>query len=437
MDLFDLISKPGTPLGNIKALIQGHSTGGAKRAPKNQPGPPPPIPMAGPPNYPSSRHYTEYDPGGPLGPPAPDPRLQILKQLQELLQGSGRQQPFQAQSLPSFDPNRYKSQAEQAVNAQFNPIISNIMSQQGAARTRAGQNRQAVSNMYAGLANSMNADAVTTGKQYDAAQAESSKLYTDERNRIAAGYAADAASQRAAAKRLGIENLGLDQELAQQQNDQRFADELGSQQMQSSQSALGMQQAAAQDYDRAMANASKAEGNEAQQDIIRGLEDYMTQSNSDLANVRSQQAGSVNDLMMKLAQAQYQSDVANTQFQYQQQRDYVGDQNSLFDRQLKMQEMMASLAGSQGDEKLNPWQQTGLFAEQLQPGHGSDIVAALQGAMNERPEIWGRNEGNSAGVQMNPALFAKLVADSQSAKGVDRNALMQVAQQLYFLLYGK
>jgi len=393
--------------------------------------------LQGPPNYPTSRHYSEYDQPGP---PGGDPTEQIYRQLQQLMNPSQGLR-FNPINLPEFDPNQYKGQAEAAVNAQFSPVIQDILRQQGAARTRAAGNKQEVAGMYAGLANSINADTTATNRSYDAAQAESKKLYSDERNRIAAGYAADAAAQRAAAKRLGIQNLGqgVEQEIAQQQGDQRFAEQLGSQQMQSTQGALGMQQSAAGDYDRAIANASRAEGAEVQQDITRGLEDYLSQSNTNLSQVRSQQAGSINDLMMQLANAAYQRDTANQQFQYQQQRDYIGDQNSLFDRQMKMQQLVAELAGGQGqqgEQKLNPWQQTASFAEQLQPGQGSDIVAALQGAMNERPEIWGRNEGNSAGVEMNPALFAKLVADSQSAEGIDRNVLMQVAQELYRLLYG-
>lgn len=373
-----------------------------------------------------------------------DPVARIMQELQQMMGGSSRRLPqFQPIEMPQFDPNRFKKLATQSVSEQFDPIINEIMAQRGQTQRRAGANRQEVGRMYGSLAQSVNQDAVATGRQFDATQAESKKLYEDERNRIAAGYAADAASQRAAAKRLGIEALGVEQEIGQQNASKNFADQMNSQQMQSSQTALGQQEVAAADYDRAIANATRAEGAEAQRDIMGQLEEYMSQSNTNLAETRSQKAGSIQDLMMKLADAAYQRDAANTQFGYQQQRDYIGDQNQLFDReldmkmaQLKAAQDLASLQGGgqgQGQEKLNPWQQVATFAESLRPGQGSQIVSAIQGAMFERPEIFARKREDEP---MNPALFAKLIAQSQSAGNMDRNTLMMVSQELYRLLYG-
>jgi len=160
----------------------------------------------------------------------------------------------------------------------------------------------------------------------------------------------------------------------------------------------------------------------------------MSQSNSDLANTRAQQAGSITDLMQKLASAGYERDSQNQQFQYQQQRDYIGDQQNLM--KLQQDQLLAQLeaaAGGQGQEKLNPWQQIAGFAEQLQPGQGSNLVAAIQKAMNERGEIYARSKDETP---MNPALFAKLIADYPENSGLDRNTLMMLSQELYRLLYG-
>jgi hypothetical protein len=367
----------------------------------------------------------------------------IMAQLQKLLtQGPGGGTGFSPMSLPTFDPNRYKKQAETAVSSQFDPIIEQIMAQQKATQGRAATNKQAVAGLYQGAVNDINTGAAQTQKDYDQTQAQSKQLYTDERNRIAAAYAADAAAQRAQAKKLGTEALGVDQAIAQQTADKNFADQMGSQQMQSSQAALGQQEAAAAQYDKSIAQATGAEGIEAQGDIMRQLEDYMSQSNSDLANTRSQAAGSVNDLMMKLAQAAYDRDAANTQFQYGQQRDYIGDQKDLYQmqRQALMDQLEAAqnASGSSSTDKLNPWQSVALFADQLRPGQGSDIVAAIQGAMSQRQEISGINPTDASGnpIKMNPALFAQLIADSDAAKGMDRNTVMQVSQELYRLLYG-
>jgi hypothetical protein len=146
--------------------------------------------------------------------------------------------------------------------------------------------------------------------------------------------------------------------------------------------------------------------------------------------------------MMKLAQAAYDRDAANTQFQYGQQRDYIGDQKDLYQmqRQALMDQLEAAqnASGSSSTEKLNPWQSVALFADQLRPGQGSDIVAAIQGAMSQRQEISGINPTDASGnpIKMNPALFAQLIADSDAAKGMDRNTVMQVSQELYRLLYG-
>lgn len=386
---------------------------------------------------------------GPLPPDAPtqpqvpqnpvvNPIQQIMGQLQKLMSGEG-QMNFSPSSLPTFDPNRFKTQAEQAVNQQYDPIIQQILAGQRQTGQRARQNRVATRDLYAGAVNDINTGAAQTQKQYDQSQAQSKQLYTDERNRIAAGYAADAAAQRQEAKRLGIESLGMGTEAAiQQQNtDKQFADQMGSQQMQSSQQAFEQQQQAAGQYDKSIGQATQAEGIEAQGDIMRQLEDYLSQSNTDLANTRSQAAGQTTDLATKLAQAAYDRDAANAQFQYQQQRDFIGDQKDItnMQREMLMAQLEAAMtAQGQGQEKLNPWQQVATFADQLKPGQGSDIVGAIQAAMNERPEIYARSKEDP--VAMNPALFAKLIADYQGNQGMDRNTLMQVSQELYRLLYG-
>lgn len=379
-----------------------------------------------------------------------NPVQDILNQLQQLMSNGGnlgqslQMQPMQ---MPTFDPNKYKNQAETSVNAQFNPIINQILAQQKQTQGRANTNKTEIGNLYQGAQQSIKADSAAAGQRYDQAQHQSNQLYTDERNRIAAGYAADAAAQRAEAKRLGTEALGTNEAIAKQTADRQFSDQMGSQQQQSDFNALGTQGQATQDYNTAIGNATKAEGITAQGDIMKQLQDYMTQSNSDLTNTRSQQAGSINDLMLKLADSGYQRDAQNTQFQYQQQRDAVGDNTNLYDRQLQMlnqqlqaaqqQQQLQAQYGSTGanGQKLNPWQDVATFAEQLRPGQGQDIVAAIQSAMNGRPEIYARASNDP--VSMNPALFAKLIADYQGNQGVDRNTLMQVSQELYRQLYAK
>lgn len=416
----------------------------------------------GPPNYPT---YPEAR--TPNTPSLPDPRQRIMQQISELLQQDSKMPQYQPQqlrlpqfdpvSLPQFDPNRFKKQATQSVNEQFNPIINDLIRQQGQAQGRATSAKQELGTLYGGLSAAHAADAKTTQQSYDATQAQSKALYDQERNRIAAGYAADQAAQRQEAKRLGTEALGVNEAIAAQNADKQFADQMQSQQMQSTQGALGQQEAAAMDYDRSMAQAAKYEGAEAQRDVMSDLEDYMSESATNIAGVKSQAAGSITDLMNKLAEATYQRDAQNAQFGYQQQRDYIGDAlaqqqfayqqerdrigdtDRLFEREL--QAKMAELemlqnsagAGASGD-KLNPWQQVATFAESLRPGQGQDVVSAIQGAMNERPEIYARSKEDP--VAMNPALFAKLIADSQSAGSVDRNTLMMVSQELYRLLYG-
>jgi hypothetical protein len=390
--------------------------------------------------YATGRYNGTGQPGRPSVTQQTNPMEAIMSQLAKLMEQSPPQIQFDPVELPSFDPNKFKGQATEIVNEQFNPIINDLLNQQKSTQTRAKGNQKAVGDMYNQLASYLGQESATTNKGYDQAQAESKTLYTDERDKIAGMYAADAAAQRAEAKRLGTEAFGTPDAIAQQNADKQFADQMASQQMQSTQTAYGQQQQAAGDFDRAMQGAARSEGGEAQQDIIRQLEDYMTQSDTNLAETRSQQAGSISDLMMKLAQGTYDRDLQNAQFGYQQQRDYIGDQNQLYDRnldlQLKQLELMQAATGANGtsSEKLNPWQSVAQFSEQLQPGQGQNIVAALQQAMNERPEIYARSKEDP--VPMTPALFAKLIGDSQAAGSLDQNALRMAAQELYRLLYG-
>lgn len=370
--------------------------------------------------------------------PGTSPVEEIMGQLRQLLAGGPGGPGFQPMSMPTFDPNRYKDEAQNAVNSQFNPILDMIRAQQQQTQGRATGNKQAVAGLYQGAVNDINTGAAATQQQYDQTQNQSKQLYTDERNRIAAGYAADAASQRQEAKRLGTEALGVNEAIAKQTADKQFADQMGSQQMQSSQQALGQQEQGAADYDKAIAQATRSEGMEQQTDIMRQLEDYMSQSNSDYASTQSQAANASNDLMYKLAQAAFDRDSQNAQFQYQQQRDYMGDQSNLM--QMQQEGLMAQLeaaqnaAGPAGSDKLNPWQSVASFADQLKPGEGQNIVGAIQGAMSNNPEIYNRSRENE--VPMNPALFAKLIAEDPKNAGMDRNTLMQVSQELYRLLYG-
>jgi hypothetical protein len=270
-------------------------------------------------------------------------------------------------------------------------------------------------------------------------------MYNDERDKIAGMYAADAAAQRKEAQRLGTEAFGTGDAIAQQNNDKNFQQGLLGDQKLAQNQGFEQQQLAAQDYDKAMQGAARSEGGEAQQGIIRQLEDYMNQSDTNIAGVQSQAAGSVQDLMMKLAQGTYDRDAANAQFGYQQQRDYIGDQNNLYDKNLdlmmKQLELGQAATGANGSssEKLNPWQSTAQFADQLDPGKGQDYVAAIQQAMSQRQELSGINPTGPDGqpIKMTPALFAQLIADSQASQGMDKNKEMMVAQQLYSLLYGK
>ena len=373
--------------------------------------------------------------------PGENPVQKIMQQLQSLLQNGPGGPQFQSMNMPTFDPNRYKKQAETAVNSEFDPIIQGIMAQQKQTQGRAATNKTAVAGMYGEAVNQINAGAAQTQKGYDQSEATSKNLYTDERNRIAASYAADAAAQRSEAKKLGIEALGggTEQAIAAQTADKNFADQLGSQQMQSSQAAYGQQEQAAADYDKSIGQATQSEGNEQQADIMRQLESYMGQSNQDITGTRSQAAGATNDLMMQLANAAYQRDSQNAQFQYQQQRDYIGDENNLYDRQrqtlMDQLQMAQNAQGPAGSDKLNPYQDAATFADQLQPGNGSDIIAGIQAAMNGRPEIYARATNDP--VNMNPALFAKLIADYPGNEQLDRNSLMMVSQMLYNQLYGK
>lgn len=368
----------------------------------------------------------------------------LMQQITRMLTQGPPDIQFDPVSLPKFDPNAFEGQAEGIVNKQFDPVIANLRSQQTATQGRAKGNQKAVGDMYNQLAAYMGQQGAATGQQYDQAQAQSKNLYTDERDKMAGMYAADAANQRAEAKRLGTEAFGTNEAIAAQNQQKQFQAGQQSDQLQAHDQVFEQQQLAAQDYDRSMQGAAKSEGGEAQQQIIKQLEDYMNQSDTNIAGVQSQAAGSVQDLMMKLAQGTYDRDAANAQFGYQQQRDYIGDQNNLYKnnldammQQLQLQQQMTGSGSTSG--KLNPWQDTATFADQLDPGHGQDYVQAIQQAMSQRQELSGVNptDANGQPIRMTPALFAQLIADSQASQGLDKNKEMMVAQQLYNLLYGK
>lgn len=369
----------------------------------------------------------------------------LMSQITKMLTQGAPNIQFDPISLPKFDPNQFQGQATGIVNKQFDPVIANIRNQQTATQGRAKGNQKAVGDMYNQLAAYMGQQGVETGKQYDQAQLESKNLYNDERDKMAGMYAADAAAQRNEAKRLGTEAFGTPDVIAKQNQQKQFQAGQQSDQLQAHDAAFQQQQLSAQDYDRAMQGAAKSQGGEAQQQIIKQLEDYMNQSDTNIAGVQSQAAGSIQDLMMKLAEGTYSRDAANAQFGYQQQRDYIGDQNNLYKnnldammQQLQLQQQMLGTKSGTG-AKLNPWQDTATFADQLDPGHGQDYVAAIQQAMSQRQELSGNNPVGPDGqpIRMTPALFAQLIADSQASQGLDKNKEMMVAQQLYSLLYGK
>jgi hypothetical protein len=346
--------------------------------------------------------------------------------------------------LPEFNPNAYKGQAQQLVGQQYDPIIHELMAQQGTMKNRAAANSKAVGNAYVDLAR------YTVGQQrdnyagYQNAEAATKSAYQDQRNQVAAMYAQAAADQQNEAKQLGIQDLGTQQNLAQQKSDQMFSNDIAGQQANAEQAAFDLQQQSQLGYDRAAGAAALAEGQGRRADIQTQLMDYLAKSGMQIADTRSTEAGAANQLMMQLAQAAYGRDSENAKFQYQQQRDQIGDANQLaqFDQQgqmnqldmaLKMQQLQQGANPQQDPASMSPWQKVANFAAQVQPQQAPDLISALQEAMQNNPQIYAPDPN---GVRMNPALFAKLVLDSPGGDNVDQNSLAMIAQELYRQLYG-
>lgn len=354
--------------------------------------------------------------------------------------GDYSQEQWKPIQLPQFDPTKFRAQAKGMVDAQYNPLIQAILADQGASKTRAKNVQGDISDLYSDLGKFMGQQQGVNYQAYEQLEDQNAGAYKDQRNELAALYAQASKEQQAQAQALGTGNLGVSETLAQQQSDQLFNQGQAQNQQQAEQAAFDAQQAAALNYDKSATGAAFAEGAGRQVDIADQLAEYLSKSNMQLADTRSQAAGSVDDLMMQLAKATYDRDVTNTQFGYQQQRDQIGDANQLaeYDMQMQKAQLDNQLAQqkltSQGsNEKLSPWQQVASFAQQLQPQQAPDIVSALQQAMQSNPAIYSPDPD---GARMNPAMFAKLVLDSAGGDNVDQNSLAMVAQELYRLLYG-
>lgn len=362
-----------------------------------------------------------------------DKTKSLIAELAPVPDGSGLQIPTMG-SVADF-----LGMAGSLVNPQYDAAIKAIRDAQAAAQGRANTNRGILGEMFNQLSGYYTTDAQrAAGDIYTQAKQASTANTKDARDSIAGTYTDMQVGQREEAERLGIEGMGLEEEMAEQNTDRAFVESLMAKDAAAQQNYLTSGESSLKGFNQSSSNVAKLEGSERQADLMRALEDYMAESGAQIGTLEGERAGSLQEIALELAQRDFQNKMA----QYEAQ---VGQEDRIWDREMQMMELEAAMAAAQQEAAQarrksetdfdDPWSKVASFAERVQPGFGKNIMAVLMQNMND--DDLQKMLQNPA-VPMNPAAFARYFnSQNRRGTGAESSALNQTAQYLYNLLYGK
>ena len=258
-------------------------------------------------------------------PMAQDPMQNYLNQL---LRGmdAGRPDALSIQEL--------RAKANKQAGLQFDPAIQALIGERSRAKKRAGRNKKEIGSLYEGLARDYLGDAKTSKAQTKEAKKAEQDAYKQLQKDLAGQYAGQLDDQSKEMENLGIE-AAFSESTKGQREDMDFLRALNATESGAQQRAIDLTGMADLGYFQKGSNVAKQEGNEAITDLMTRLEDYLSESGTQLSGLRGQKASAIAELMnsMEMRQddkvSQFEADRWNRLLQIAQlQRAVTNDQIS-------------------------------------------------------------------------------------------------------------
>ncbi len=239
----------------------------------------------------------------------------------QLLQMMGQQS-----GGPSFE--ELQSRAQTIADAQFNPQIELLYRQQAAAQDRAKRSQEGLGGLYEALANSYASDVPNVQQTYQNAI----NTQQGQQQQLQQNLQSDYQGRQDALNQLAQQynqQQAADEGMQPILNDQTFIQNLQQQIGQQGQQALQQQQAANVNYTQQGQRLSQAEGSNRQADVMAQLEDYMRQSEGNIAGLNAERQGSMASALAQMQNQQDQMRMQNQQNQWSQMMDMLGARQSI------------------------------------------------------------------------------------------------------------
>lgn len=204
-------------------------------------------------------------------------------------------------SVPSTPLEELQKMAQQQISAQFDPMIAALGQEIQGKQKRGAASQQTARDMYGGLSKDYLAELPALTQQFKAEDDQANARYDQSQAQMAGQYDKQAAEQEAVLRRLGIEAAAPEASQQTQEDQAYFQNQMEMDQQQNL-NALNEQQNAATTYQRNLGDNALMAGENTAQDIGAQLEDYLSQANSQMTQLRGQKSSGIQALLSQLQQ---------------------------------------------------------------------------------------------------------------------------------------
>jgi len=188
------------------------------------------------------------------------------------------------------DPSRYMAdqdmlqrQAMGMANAQYDPIISRLRAQMGAAEQRGNRNREVVGSMFNQLSQNLAGEIPEIQEMYAGTKQATAGQYQQLQDTINKQYQQSQADQEAMMQRLNIQAAAPDV-MEEQVQDQNFFVANSAKQGQVQQDALGQEERGAVEFTRQGSQNALTEGTQRQADIMAQLAELLAELEGEVSS---------------------------------------------------------------------------------------------------------------------------------------------------------
>jgi hypothetical protein len=395
----------------------------------------------------------------PQSPSLPPEPLTPIQQLQQQLQ-----QQLAGLSINSFltPQDVINKQASGAVNAQYDPQISGLLTNIAQQKTTTKQNQGKATQMYDALAQDLASQIPAMQQQTKQQQGDANSMYGSAKQDIGNQYANQNAQQQDTLKQLGLQAAmgngssgnaavaansptgGVGQQAA---NDEKYAQSQADLQNQQAQNLLGEQGASSVQYQNSMADNSRMTGSNVVEDLSQQLANYLTGANSQVTALKSSKAQALQSMIAQLEQANQQ----NAQQQYQNSFNNTMATNNFGLSALKEQDSNTNAANSLAQQlalaqqKANPGLTSGptgaasYLAKQYQNNPNEAVVLnqLIQDTLSRPDVINGVHNVNGSNASNTEAYLIDQLRQQAASEGVTNQSDLNNAINALLAFNGK